>query len=750
MESVRYLFEIIKQHKSNEAIEYLKKYNDMDVNVRDEGNNYLINYAIILNDVDLVAQLIHMGAKLDITDNDGRSILYIPIKFNYAEMLNIMVYFNNTNIGIPLFDIRDKNGNIPLHYAIIHNNLYITKKIIELGSDLNIQDKKGYNALHLAIIHKRPDIIDLILDNDVKINAKTLEGETALHIACNIQDVNIIEKLINKKIDINIQDYNSEFTAMHQIAILGNLHLLKLLLDNDTITVDQNIQDYYGNTPMHYLLSDQHFECVEYMINNKTNYNLNLNLYNVHGEYPIHILLDLLNDDNSNNINKKIIEIFIEKSALNFKNADGNTPLHYLCKNNIWRNYSNILSKKKLNIFAKNNDNERPIDYIKQGNPADLNNFIEIITDSYDYIIKNDKYIWANKWENICKEVINTKNIKNEEYKILSNETFIEKQNVNNINNVDICKKIIREKIIKGIDNINDDVITLSYPLKISDAIIEIKLDNNLEFCTFTGITFDILIGLIYLLKNYSNVCSTLDNSFYYNKELCNYYKSLGFNAETSCKFINFEIVWINKKIYFSDNFMKNFKNCLDKKKFIIIPLGIELDMGSHANYLIYDYITNEIERFEPNGSNSPHKFDYDSNMLDNVLSKIFEGIIYVSPKQYIPKIGFQYFDSLEMNRSKVGDPSGFCALWSIWYTDMRLKYYNIPRKSLVKKILGIIREQNISFKNIIRNYSINIIKIRDSILHKFNITINDFINDNYTKDQLLNIINEIDNLIKN
>ena len=195
---------------------------------------------------------------------------------------------------------------------------------------------------------------------------------------------------------------------------------------------------------------------------------------------------------------------------------------------------------------------------------------------------------------------------------------------------------------------------------------------------------------------------------------------------------------------------MKNFKRQIDKEKFIIIPLGIELDVGSHANYLIYDYIKNEIERFEPYGGNSPHKFDYDSNMLDNALIKIFEGIKYISPKYYIPKIGFQYFDSLEMNQSKVGDPYGFCAVWSIWYTEMRLKYYSIPRKTLIKKILGLIKEQNFSFKNIIRNYSANIITIRNSILNKCKLTINDFINDNYTKEQLGNIINEVGNLIKN
>ena len=47
-----------------------------------------------------------------------------------------------------------------------------------------------------------------------------------------------------------------------------------------------------------------------------------------------------------NNISEKIIGSFIDKSSLNFKNNNGDTPLHYLCKNGIWKKFINELSKK--------------------------------------------------------------------------------------------------------------------------------------------------------------------------------------------------------------------------------------------------------------------------------------------------------------------------------------------------------------------------------------------------------------------
>ena len=43
------------------------------------------------------------------------------------------------------------------------------------------------------------------------------------------------------------------------------------------------------------------------------------------------------------------------------------------------------------------------------------------------------------------------------------------------------------------------------------------------------------------------------------------------------------------------------------------------------------------------------------------------------------------------------------------------------------------IKSNNISFKNLIRNYSNNIVNIRDTLLASINIDINDWLNDNIT-----------------
>src|SRR5438874_777676 len=79
------------------------------------------------------------------------------------------------------------------------------------------------------------------------------------------------------------------------------------------------------------------------------------------------------------------------------------------------------------------------------------------------------------------------------------------------------------------------------------------------------------------------------------------------------------------------------------------------------------------------------------SILLHIILSLRFSDIDpivkYISPDKYLPKIGLQYFDIFESKTTKIGDPVGFCALWSIWYTNMRLTYPDIERKKLINKI---------------------------------------------------------------
>ena len=147
---------------------------------------------------------------------------------------------------------------------------------------------------------------------------------------------------------------------------------------------------------------------------------------------------------------------------------------------------------------------------------------------------------------------------------------------------------------------------------------------------------------------------------------------------------------------------------------------------------------------------------NYNAKLLDNMLKNTIESFklnfTYIPPSNYLPKIGFQLKEIYETKNDYIGDPNGFCALWSLWWIDIRLKNPDIPIKKLVK----ILNKEivNKSHKQLIRNYSAYIVDYRDKILIKSDININDMINEKITKKQadLINdiIIGDVNNIAHN
>lgn len=728
------LFELLKNHKWQDFINKINIDNIFDINTTDEHNNYLMTYAILFNKPDIVSLLIDKGARIDILDNENRSILYNVIRYNYHEILDILLKFNNQNIGISILDMSDKNNNVALHYSIIYNNIHALRKLLDNGASPNMADKRGFNALHMAIYMKSYKMINLIIEYNVDVNARCNSGETALHIACNLQLVDIIKLLLNNNINVDMQDYDHEFTALHYSVNLNNKEIVTLLLNKNA---DPNIQDMVGNSAVHYCVHENNIECLYIILNHPLNKDrVNVNLWNFQGLLPLHIALesDLTNID-------EYYKLLLEKTNLNIQNNDGDTCLHLMCGKDMWQNYKEQLMKKKLDIFIMNNQKMRPIDYIKVD---ERQTFLNIIIKSYLYRLRTRDVIWEFEWQNMCKKELYPQSLTKEQQQIINS------LNVNTKNKEDICYDIIKTQLNKMMNESNIKLCSKSFPLKQGNVCIKLSEGSSLNVCTFTGSTLDILIGLIYLLKKYPDACSTFSKNFSENKELCKFYKSIGIIMNTHCEFLNFEIVWVYNKLYLMDDFVDNFKKCINKKgvRYVIIPLGIEMREGSHANYIIYDIKTNEIERFEPHGSSAPTGLNYNPTLLDSILETRFKEIVtnvkYVAPKDYLPKIGFQLLDVSERKKKKIGDPGGFCALWAVWYVDMRLTYKNLDRSSLIKQMITSIKSQNISFKNLIRNYASNIIDIRDNILAKAGIDINDWLNDQFNETQVTAVLKEL------
>ena len=728
MEIIKKLFKLIRNHKWKKFIKLINSTTNINLNVQDEHKNYLLTYAIKYNKPHIVSILINKGCRCDIMDKNNRSIIYEAIIYNYVDIVKLLINPPDTLFGIPVEYIYDKHLNIPLHYAITAKNIEIISILHNVRPGLvHVRDENNYTALHIAVLTGSLDVVKCILQymniytSDINIISK--KYESALHLAINAGYNSISKCLIDNKINLDVQDYD-DMTALHRAVILNNIELVKYILEHGC---NLDIQDKYGNTALHCAIRKSRKLCFDHIILYEQNYNL----WNIDGNTAGHIIFNEYSKKK-----KYYIDAIIGKISLTLQNNKGYTIMHYLMIHDIWSDYIDILKTKKIMIFSKNENDTAVIDYIyNTQNIKKYKLFIDIIVSSYIFQLKKNTN-WKNNFDVMCSKEL--KDLTTQDKKYLFNDSDLTDTELNNK-----CQNIIHNKIINKINKYYDtsnDKHLISYP-STSTYDICIKEGKHIFLCTFIGSLLDILIGLLYLLKKHKNACAILKKTHSSDYKLCEFFKNKGIIIQytgKSCEYLFYEILWYNYKLYMIDDFYELLTRCIDSgTQFIIIPLGIILQNSAHANYLIYDTSKKEVERFEPHGGAVPIGFHYKSNLLDTVLFNYFKDIDadikYIRPNNFIPKIGFQSIEANENYNLCIGDPDGFCAVWCIWYVDQRLSYPHHDRQKLIHALISNIKLQRISYRNMIRNYSKNIIKERDKILNAVGININDWMNNNYT-----------------
>ena len=102
--------------------------------------------------------------------------------FSEKELIN---YKGDVNI------IWNKNGETPLHMAVLCNNHTIVEKFISQGAVINTSCNRQETALHKAVLEGNEEIVKILLKKGAYVNATNKLNETPLHFAahCRKKDV---------------------------------------------------------------------------------------------------------------------------------------------------------------------------------------------------------------------------------------------------------------------------------------------------------------------------------------------------------------------------------------------------------------------------------------------------------------------------------------------------------------------------------------------------------------------------------
>jgi len=250
--------------------------------------------------------------------------------------------------------------------------------LLAINLNVNLKDNNGNYPLHIAARQKNKITIQCLLNAGATQDVTNKEEQTPLHLFVSTHDdSSITEFLIGKNIDKVDKNLRS---ALHLAAKQG-FHLnVKTLLEHGANLV---LRDEFGNIPLHYGIHCGSYKCRNVFMNHmeltinfievqKIRFQLAIkemnkaaakdllpfidaiNFFDKDGQTPLHLAAE--NDD------FEIIRILMENHANpNLKNRIGLAPIHILAMHGRIQALELLLNFENVDVEVKNNLGETPL-----------------------------------------------------------------------------------------------------------------------------------------------------------------------------------------------------------------------------------------------------------------------------------------------------------------------------------------------------------------------------------------------------
>ncbi|OHT11503.1 hypothetical protein TRFO_19046 [Tritrichomonas foetus] len=310
------LFQAI-DHKSLKMIKLITNHPYFDINFVVSCTLRPIHYAALYGTPKILKYMLSLDG---INVNDNLHITPLTLSLMTDSIQNFFILLKDKRINI------NTNSEItPVAYCIKRNlDQIFTTLLNDSKLDVNQYSRSGYTPLHLAILNNNLFAIKMLLEKECDQSLTTMKkSDTVAHLAVKVNSLQIFNMFPN--IDVNIRN-NKDQTLLHYAAIYDSRKIMNLLINNPRI--DLNPIDYEGNTPLHYSIKKYNKEIFDLLLCFES---LDINIRNKNHETPL-IAAFKDNYDKSRNF---ILKLLGKKNIdTNLSDQLGYSPLHHAIKLN--------------------------------------------------------------------------------------------------------------------------------------------------------------------------------------------------------------------------------------------------------------------------------------------------------------------------------------------------------------------------------------------------------------------------------
>jgi hypothetical protein len=414
---------------------------------------------------------------------------------------------------------------------------------------------------------------------------------------------------------------------------------------------------------------------------NDLNFNKKNNVLNTPIYYLIkNITIERKKYNEKNSKLKKLFRLFVDHSDLTNKNIKNTTPLHLIIEHKLWKDVSDILTKKSIDITTINTSHQTPLSYL---NDNELYGFVPLL----------------NNISNLEQKPIDAKL---QIYLPTTKKTNFGLFNADTIHNT-----IYLMYILNNYKNVS---IPIQYP--ITDKII-----NDKKFIwSFTNDT-DIIYATISMYTDF----------FYCIMPWIIFWKN------SQKYYMHDDLVFLIKRSLYD----KSIRFILLKMSLIPQPDAL------HANIIIFDKKTNRLIRFEPYGDWELIDMTQFDELLCKIFMKAtkINNIKMIRPTFFLNDNKFQTASNGD-NEKTLGDPQGYCLAWCFWFLELKLKNPDVDEKILTNNALENIlvlydKNHNNPLLSYIREYAHKLDSEKNKILKDIGFSDHELYELKYTDNKL-------------
>ena len=196
--------------KRYDILHYLVIEYGCDLSIRDSAGNTALHLACDqTSNYTIVREIINKNVHVARTTNlKGNTPLHIACINGHTAMVQTLLatqksslYIQNNALLTPLgcstnnqeitllllkqmFMLRDVNGDTPLHFACMKQNLVLVRLILSNKFNVSVKNDNNDTPLHLACKYGLYGAFKVLMEANADVNAKNKDGNTPLNLAC--------------------------------------------------------------------------------------------------------------------------------------------------------------------------------------------------------------------------------------------------------------------------------------------------------------------------------------------------------------------------------------------------------------------------------------------------------------------------------------------------------------------------------------------------------------------------------------